>query len=54
MKTSQADVRKQLAEKTRKIVDQQKPLTLPQFLAQGQQRSRQQRKPMDKEMVQSK
>jgi len=54
MKTSRADVRKQLAEKTCKIVDQQKSLTLPQFLAQGQQRSRQQRKQLDNEMVKAK
>lgn len=43
MKTSKADLRKKLADETRKIVDQQQPLTLQQFLAQGQQRSRQQR-----------
>ena len=54
MKTSQADVRKQLAEKTLKIVDQQKSLTLPQFLSQGKKRSRQRRKSLDNEMVEAK
>jgi len=50
MKSNQADLRKRLAAKTRKIVVQQKLLTLAQFLAQGQERSRQQRKP-DKEAL---
>ncbi|MEI6653338.1 MAG: hypothetical protein WCP45_01105 [Verrucomicrobiota bacterium] len=54
MKTSQADLRKKLADKTRKIVGQQPPLTLPQFLAQGQERSRQQRKPGKEVLVEAK
>jgi hypothetical protein len=54
MKISQANVRKQIADKTRKIVDQQKSLTLAEFLAQGQKRSRQKRKPLANEMVEVK
>jgi hypothetical protein len=51
MKKSQADLRKRVAEKTHRIVDRQQPLSLEAFLAQGQKRSRQQRKPLAGELA---
>ena len=40
----QDDLREKVARKTRRIVDRQSSLELAEFLAQGQRRSRQQRK----------
>lgn len=51
MNKSQADSRKKVAEKTHKIVERQGPLSLEAFLAQGQKRSRQQRKPLAGELA---
>ena len=44
MTPRQKQLREVMAEKTRRIVDRQAALTLPEFLDQGQARSRQQRK----------
>lgn len=44
MNQSQIELRKKVAQKTRRVVERQGPLELAEFLAQGRKRSRQRRK----------